>query len=194
MTMMGNTLSFDLIVMGTSLGGFAALKAVLSPIPRDFSVPILVVRHQAADTDDFVIEALNKESQLTVKFAEDGERPMPAWVYLAPPDRHLLVNNDHRLKLSHGGMVNFSRPAIDLLFQSAARVYKTKVLAVMLTGANKDGAVGVMEVKANGGKVMIQDPTTAVADAMPKAALAAVEVDYVIPLSQVGPQLWTLTR
>ncbi|MBF0381588.1 MAG: chemotaxis protein CheB [Magnetococcales bacterium] len=183
-----------LIVVGTSLGGFNALRTILSPLPADFPIPILVVRHHSAQSDDYLIRVLNQESQLKIQFAEDRDIPAPGNVYIAPPDRHLLVSKSGKLKLSADKAINFSRPAIDPLFKSAAKLYGSSLLAVVLTGANKDGAKGVVEIKKKGGKVMVQDPAFAEADAMPKAALEAVEADYVIWLDQIGPQLWTITR
>ena len=186
--------SINLIVIGTSQGGFEALKVVLAPLPADFPVPILVVRHQPADSGDYLISALNKVCKLTVKFAEEDERPKPATVYLAPPDRHLLVGEEGILRLSADEPVNHSRPAIDPLFISAAKFSDSRLLAVVLTGANIDGTDGVIEVKKHGGSVLIQDVASAEADIMPAAAQAAVDADYVVWLDQIGPTLWTLTR
>jgi len=182
------------IVIGASQGGFEALKKVLAPLPVDFSVPILVVRHQCARSDGYVVQALNQICQLKVKFAEQRECPQPGTVYLAPPDLHLLVDKEGCLQLVHSDPVHFSRPAIDPLFESAAHCYGSRLLAVVLTGANSDGADGVVMVKKYNGRVLVQDPMTAEADVMPKAALAAVEADYIIWLDQIGPMLWTLTH
>jgi two-component system, chemotaxis family, protein-glutamate methylesterase/glutaminase len=185
---------FDLLVIGTSQGGFKALSKVLGPLPVDFSVPILVVRHQPADSDDYLLRSLSQTSQLKVKFAEDGDRPNPGTVYLAPPDRHLLINDGGVVQLSAAERVNFSRPAIDPLFISAANCFGPSVLAAVLTGANSDGAKGVMAIKKMGGKVIVQDPASAEADAMPKAALQVVDADYIVWLDQIGPLCWTLTK
>jgi len=184
----------SLIVIGTSQGGFTALKIVLAPLPVDFPIPILVVRHQLSDSDNYVVQALSQACQLKVKFSEEGDCPKAGTVYLAPPDRHLLVDKEGCLQLSQDDPVKFSRPAIDPLFKSAARYYGSSLLAVIMTGANSDGAEGVMEVKKQNGQVLIQDPDSAEADVMPRAAMAAVTADHITWLAQIGPMLWTLTR
>ncbi len=184
----------ELIVIGTSKGGGEALRSLLTPLPVNFPVPILAVRHQPADGNDYLITALNRASGLTVKYAEDEDRPRAGTVHIAPPDRHLLVGGDGRLLLSSAPPVNHSRPAIDPLFESAARWGGEAVLAVVLTGMNQDGAQGVRAVKKHGGRVIVQDPESAEADVMPRAALAAVPVDEQVWLSQIGPYLWSITR
>ncbi len=185
---------FKLIVVGTSQGGFEALKAILTPLPVDFPLPILVVRHQPADSDDCIIKALRRASQLKVKFAEKGDLLQPGTVYIAPPDRHLMVEKKGCLNLSTEKKVNFSRPSIEPLFKSAAQAHGSSLLVVVLTGANADGAEALRAIKAYGGTVLVQDSASAEADTMPKAALAAVEADYVIWLDQIGPFLWQLSR
>lgn len=191
---MGQETTFTIIVVGTSQGGLEALRAVLSPLPADFPVPILVVRHQVADAGDYLLQALQKNCALKVRYGEAGEWPQPGTVYIAPPDRHLLLGTKGELQLSADKPVHFSRPAIDPLFKSAANCYGAAVLAVVLTGANSDGAEGVVEIKKKGGKVLVQDPESAETDTMPKAALAAIKADYIVWLDQIGPHLWTLTR
>ena len=170
------------------------MKTILLPLPADFPIPILVVRHQSNKQDDYIITALNKVTQLQVKFAEANEQPLPGRIYIAPPDRHLLVDAAGKLQLSAGKVVNYSRPAIDVLFKSAAKKFTDSLLAVVLTGANSDGINGVIEIKKRGGQLLVQDPDSAEAATMPKAALAVAEADYVIWLDQIGPQIWTLTR
>lgn len=191
-----STTSFELIVVGASHGGFEALKKVLRPLPADFPVPILVVRHQSPQTDDYLIDAMNRACQLKVTFAEAGERPQPGVVYIAPPDRHLLVDHNGRLKVTDDAPVNFSRPAIDPLFLSAAKRYGASVLAVVLTGANDDGAIGAAAIHNNGGRVMVQDPVSAESPTMPLATITTVPLDGndIVWLDQIGPQLWDLTR
>ncbi|MBF0189259.1 MAG: chemotaxis protein CheB [Magnetococcales bacterium] len=180
------------VVIGTSQGGFEALHAVLDPLPADFPIPILVVRHHASDSDDYLITSLNAHSPLTIAFARGGERPLPGHVYIAPPDNHLLVDESGHLRLSHGPQVYFSRPAIDPLFSSAARAYGPDLIGVVMTGANSDGAVGAVEIKKNGGCILVQEPRTAEAATMPEAVLERLIPDRVIWLDQIGPYLWSL--
>jgi len=184
----------DMIVVGTSQGGFDALKIILAPLPADFKIPILVVRHQAPDSDDYIIKSLARITQLKIGYALNGQIPESGGVYLAPPDRHLLLGIDKRMRLSRDKPVHFSRPAIDPLFQTAAAVFGSHLAAVVLTGANSDGAEGAKEVKAKGGLVIVQDPDSAEARVMPEAALISVTADHIIWLNQIGPFLWSLTR
>lgn len=189
-----NKKTFKLIVIGASQGGFEALKTVLSPLPSDFSVPIVVVRHQLYDSDDYIIYALSKICLLNIKYAEDNEIALSGCVYLAPPDKHLLINNDGRLVLSESKKVNYSRPAIDPLFESAAEYFKDQLLAIILTGANNDGVQGLVKVKKRRGTIIIQDPDSAESNIMPKASLAKVKPDHLIWLNQIGPLMWNLTQ
>ncbi len=183
-----------MVVVGTSMGGFQALKKIFSPLPVDFSVPVLVVRHQASDTDHYVIEALNRECQLHFKFAEEGERPVAGTVYLAPPDTHMMIRSSGQIHLSSGQPVNHSRPSIDPLFTSASQLFGESLLAVVLTGSNADGVAGLKTVKFRGGAVLVQDPESAEADTLPRAAMDAVEVDHLVWLDQIGSFLWELNR
>ena len=182
------------IVIGTSAGGFQALNSVLAPLPEDFPLPILVVRHQSPDSNDYLVKALQQACRVQVQHAQDGQTPQAGRVYIAPPGRHLRIRPGGKMGLSDDEPVNFSRPSIDVLFSSAAEHYGKSLLAVILTGANSDGAAGVQGVKNHGGCVMVQDPASAHSKEMPQAAQAAVEADWVVWLDQIGPQLWSLTR
>ncbi len=182
----------EAIVIGTSKGGFDALKKILMPLPVNICAPILVVRHQAKNITDYAIKALNDSCQLEVKYAQENEIPAAGTVYLAPADKHLLVSGNGRLTLSHSEKVNYSRPAIDPLFQTAADYFGQGLLAIVLTGLNTDGVAGVVKVKSQGGRVLVQDPDSAEASNMPSAVIRAIEVDYVIWLDQIGPFIWQL--
>ncbi len=182
------------VVIGASQGGLRALEKILTPLPKDFPLPILVARHQSPHPSDHAIQVLQRASRLEIQAAGDNTPIQTGIVYLAPPDRHLLVGQDGRLQLSAGEKVHFSRPSVDPLFSSAADYFGSHLLAVVLTGANSDGVQGVRDVKSRGGRVLVQDPDSAEAVAMPEAAMAAVEVDYVVWLDQIGPFLWQLTR
>ncbi len=186
--------AFAMTVMGASAGGFQALRQILGVLPLDYETPILVVRHQSPDADDYVVRALGRETPLRVGFAEQGQRPEQGHVYLAPPDRHLLVDDGGCLCLTDGPPIHFSRPAIDPLFLSSARFYRRQLLAVVLTGGNQDGAAGAAEVKRLGGTLVVQHPESAEAARMPREALALTEPDYLVWLSQIGPLLWDLNR
>jgi two-component system chemotaxis response regulator CheB len=121
-----------------------------------------------------------------VKLAEDKEPPRPAVIYLAPPDYHLLVEADYSLALSQEDRVNYSRPSIDVLFESAAEVYLDTLIGVIMTGANADGSKGLMKIKSYGGLTVVQAPETAEVDTMPMSAIDSVDVDYIMPLDKLG--------
>ncbi|AGX87355.1 chemotaxis protein CheB [Candidatus Symbiobacter mobilis] len=183
-----------LIVVGASQGGFDALRTMLAPLPVDFAAPILVARHQHPGSDAYVLTALARECRLPVDFAGDGELPQRGHVHLAPPDRHLLIDEDGRMRLSDGPKVKHSRPAIDPLFTTAAAYYGPALLAVLLTGGNDDGSDGLCAVQAAHGEILIQDPDSAEAPEMPRAALACVTPDHTVWLDQIGPLLWSRTK
>lgn len=165
----------EAVVIGSSAGAVSALSSMLPQLPSDYPLPILIVVHVSADRDNKVAKLFQSTCRLNVKEAEDKEPVAPGTVYFAPPDYHLLVENDRRLSLSNEEPVNFSRPSIDVLFESAADAYGRALLAIILTGANNDGAEGLRAVCAAGGLAVVQTPESAEASAMPEAALAACE-------------------
>ncbi len=163
----------EAIVIGTSAGAIASLSRLLPSLPQDFPLAILVAVHVPADQPHSISHLLQTKCRITVKEAEDKEPILPGTVYFAPPDYHLLVEADHRLSLSNEEPVNFSRPSIDVLFESAADIYRENLLALVLTGANHDGAQGARTVGRAGGMVWVQNPDSATARMMPESALAA---------------------
>lgn len=177
---------YEAVVIGVSFGGLKALQAILPTIFPDFPGPIMVVQHQDPLADDFLARHLDELCRFRVKVAEEKEMAAPGVVYLAPANYHLLVEDDHTLSLSVDEKVNFARPAIDVLFESAADAYESRLIGVILTGANQDGSQGLRRIKEFGGLTVVQDPQTAKAPSMPEAALAATEVDYVLPLDEIG--------
>ncbi len=185
-------IAYDAIVIGVSFGGLQALLSLLPSLGADFPVPIMVVQHHAAQADDFLARHLDSLCQLQVKMAEEKEMAQAGVVYLAPANYHLLVEDNQSLSLSVDEKVNFARPAIDVLFESAADAYGARLVGVVLTGANNDGSKGLRCIKEYGGLAVVQDPQTAEAPSMPEAALAACEVDHVVPLAEIGAFLNTL--
>jgi two-component system chemotaxis response regulator CheB len=177
----------ELVVFGTSLGGLKALMTVLAALPPKLTVPVVIVQHRATDGDGHGLARLLQEhTPLTVQEAEDKMPLAAGTVYLAPADYHLLVEERGVLALSTDVPVRSARPSIDVLFETAAEAYGRGLLAVLLTGASADGAEGVTTVKARGGKVIVQDPSSAESSTMPAAGIAAAAVDYVLPLEHVG--------
>ncbi len=161
------------VVIGASAGAIAALSRLLPPLAPDCALPILVAVHVPADRPNNIPALLQTRCRVRIKEAEDKEPILPGTMYFAPPDYHLLVERDHRLSLSNEEPVNYSRPSIDVLFESAAEAYGRTLLAIILSGANEDGAKGARAVSEAGGLVAVQSPDSADARLMPEAALAA---------------------
>ena len=185
-------MAVDLVVMGCSWGGLLALEALLPTIPPAVTAPVVIAQHRSAQ-DSPLASLLGRHTSRLVCDAEDKERIQSSRVYLAPPDYHLLVEPG-RFALSTEGPVRYSRPSIDALFESAADAYADRLVAVVLTGANDDGAAGVRAVARRGGRIVVQDPSTAERDAMPAAALKAVPDATVLPIEEIGPYLDALCR
>jgi two-component system chemotaxis response regulator CheB len=150
-------MKYQIIVIGTSLGGLEALQVILSGLPNTFPIPIAVVQHRHKTSDDTLRLLLQSYSNLVVKEAEDKEEILPGWVYLAPADYHLLIESKDQtgsqpyFSLSTDAPVTYARPSIDVLFETAADAYSKKVIGVLLTGANQDGVQGLAKIKARGG-------------------------------------------
>jgi two-component system, chemotaxis family, protein-glutamate methylesterase/glutaminase len=183
-----------MIVMGASWGGLRALEVVLRAIPRDFAAPIVIAQHRAPDSATGALQQmLTHHSGHDVAEPSDKDPIEPGRVYIAPPDYHLIVEQDG-FALSTEDAVHYSRPSIDVLFDTAADVYADALAAVILTGANDDGAYGIMRVRRRGGITIAQDPATAERGAMPAAAMATGAVQHVLPLEEIGPFLTRLAH
>jgi two-component system chemotaxis response regulator CheB len=182
---------YDLVAIGASWGGMRALEVVLGGLPGDFPVPVVVAQHRDPDSeDDLLAMLLRRHLALRVCDAEDGQELRPGLVVLAPPGYHMLVDDAHA-SLSIDELVQFARPSIDVLFDSASEQYGARTLGVVLTGANADGAGGLATIRRRGGYAIVQDPATAERPEMPRAALAA-EPDEVLPLDAIAPRLCEL--
>jgi len=187
----------DAVVIGGSAGALAALKVILARLPRDLAVPLLVVVHLPADRASnlaaFFAHAVG-EATHTIEEAEDKAPIAPGAVYVAPPGYHLLVEADRHLALSVDAPVYFSRPSIDVLFESAARAYGPRLLGVILSGASPDGADGLAAVGNAGGLTIVQDPGSAVAPMMPAAAIEAWPRAQVMAPPDIAARLAALGR
>ncbi len=179
-------LPHECIVIGVSAGGFKALSTLVPKLPEHCRVAVLIVQHTKADAGDFLARHLDRISSVRVKHAEDKEAIRMGTVYLAPPGYHLLVERGKTLSLSVDEPVHFARPSIDVLFESAAPVYRDRLIGIILTGAGTDGCAGLKAVKEHGGLTIVQDPKTAEVDFLPKSALQTVTVDYILPLEAIG--------
>jgi two-component system, chemotaxis family, protein-glutamate methylesterase/glutaminase len=178
----------ELIVVGCSLGGMNAMRTLLCALPRNFRVPLAVVQHRHKQSDGGLPSFLYRECKLPVVDVEDKQWIKPGMVYLAPANYHLLVAKGE-FNLSVDAAVRQSRPSVDVLFESAADAYGPRLIAVVLTGANADGARGAQRVKQRGGMVIVQDPETAEASEMPRAVIATGTVDRILRLKEIAPFL-----
>ncbi|MBN1991840.1 MAG: chemotaxis protein CheB [Anaerolineae bacterium] len=186
-------MDYQTIVIGTSAGGLKALQEILAPLPADFALPILVVQHRLPAPDDFLAFSLNESCQLTVKEAEEKEPIKPGLVYIAPANYHLLVEQDKTLSLSAEAKVCYSRPSIDVLFETAAEAYLSSLIGLILTGANNDGTAGLKKIKEKGGLTIAQDPTTAESGIMPYSAIQEKAVDKIMSLAEISSFLLQLS-
>jgi len=180
------------IVIGTSAGGLKALSTLLPSLPASYPWPIVVVQHLHPRQASAPAATLDRVAALTVKEGEDKEPVEPGYVYLAPPDYHLLVERGGTLALSVDPKVNYARPSIDVLFESAAHAWAPALVAVVLTGANRDGAAGSRLIHDRGGLTLAQDPQDADHPEMPRAAIDAGGIDRVLALDEIGPALAAL--
>ncbi|MFE7223492.1 chemotaxis protein CheB [Nocardioides sp. NPDC057577] len=186
--------AFDVIAIGSSAGGVTALGLLLSGFAGDLPVPLLVVQHLDPRHETVIAEVLQRRTRLRVKLAEDGERAAPGIVYVAPPDRHLLVREGGVLTLTESELVHFVRPSADLLFESVAATFGDRAIACVLTGTGVDGSMGVTAVSDRSGTVIVEDPGTAEFPGMPEAATATGAADFVLPLDEIASVLDGLVR
>jgi len=174
------------VVIGLSAGGLSALKVLLPLIPMDFPLSLVVVQHLHPQQDSSFFENAGGLCLLPVREAEEKQPVMPGSVYFAPANYHLMIESDRSFSLSVDEKVNFSRPSIDVLFESAADAYGAGLIGRILTGASRDGAAGLRRIKENGGFTIVQDPATAEFPVMPSAALDETEVDRVMNIPEIG--------
>jgi len=175
--------------MGCSAGGMNALRAVLADLHSDFPWPILVVCHTGSEDVTTFCDLIGMASALPVREARERNLALAGVVHVAPTGYHLLVELGGRFSLSVDERVAFARPAIDVLFESAAGVFCDGLIGVVMTGANNDGAAGLKRVRERGGIAIVQEPTDAEASTMPRAALDIAGADYCVPLNEIAPLL-----
>ena len=181
----------SIIVMGASMGGIQAVSAILQDLPKDLAAALLVAIHLSPTEPSILDSILNRSSPLPVLHPKDRQKIREGAVYLAPTDRHLLVEKD-RVRVLRSPPENLHRPAIDPLFRSAAYYHRSRVAGVLLTGADSDGTAGLFSVKMRGGVTICQDPNEARAPVMPFTALKHVDIDHTLQLSAIGPLLTRL--
>lgn len=181
----------DVVALGASAGGLNALSQVLGALSKDFPSSIVVVQHLSPGHKSWIASLLGRATALRVKQAEHGEILLPGTVYTAPPDEHLLVGPG-KIQLAHSQLVHFSRPSIDLLFESVAGTYGSRSIGVVLSGSGKDGAAGIRDIKEAGGITIAQNPDEAEFRHMPEAAIDTGCIDFILPLGKIGSKLAAL--
>ena len=182
----------DIVVIGASAGGIEALRVLVAALPSDLSASIFIVLHTSPEAPGMLADILDRAGRLPAISAKDGERIRPGTIYVAPPDRHLLIE-PNLVRVTRGPKENRFRPAVDPLFRSAAQTYGPRAVGVILTGYLDDGTAGLWTVKQLGGTTIVQDPSDALVPFMPQNALAHVKVDYCLPVEEIAPLLVRLT-
>lgn len=183
----------DTIVIGASAGGVQALTTLVADLAPDLPAAVFIVLHISAKVPSLLPDILARESKLPVAHAVDGEPIVRGRIYIAPPDQHLIIEEEH-VRLVRGPKENLHRPSIDALFRSAARWRGLRVIGVVLTGARDDGKVGMRAVKQRGGIAIVQDPSDASFPSMPMSVIREIDVDYSLPLVEIGPWLNQLSH
>ncbi|TMB43563.1 MAG: chemotaxis protein CheB [Chloroflexi bacterium] len=183
---------FEIVAIAASAGGVVALTNVLGHLPATFGAIMVVVQHLDPRHRSLMPQVIGRHSKLPVVLAMDGMELERGHVYLAPPDRHLLVNRDGTASLTQTELVNFVRPSADLLFESVAAAYGERAIAVVLTGAGKDGSMGVTAIKERSGTVIAQDESSSEFFSMPSAAIKSGAVDFVLSLDEIPAALQML--
>jgi two-component system chemotaxis response regulator CheB len=183
---------YDIVAIAASAGGVFALTEILGKLPADFPAAVVVVQHLDPRHRSLMPQIFGRRSNLPVYQAIESMEVQPGSVYLAPPDRHMLINRDGTISLTQTELVNFVRPSADLLFESVAAAYGERAIAVVLTGAGKDGSMGVTAIKKRGGTVIVQDEATSEFFGMPGAAIRTGLVDFVLSLDEISGALVTL--
>jgi two-component system chemotaxis response regulator CheB len=177
--------TYEAVVIGVSAGGLSALSFILETLPADFHLPIIVVQHRSRDERTLLEEILQTKCNIIIKQADEKEQIKGGTVYLAPPDYHLLIESDHTFSLAYDAPVHYSRPSIDVLFETAASVFQDKLIAIILTGASSDGAEGIKMIKEYGGLTIAQDPKTAAFPFMPQAAINREGIQLILGLHEI---------
>lgn len=178
-------MKYSLVIIGASLGGLNAVISIIKKLAKDFPLTLVIIQHREKDSDETLLNLLNINSKIEVIEPDDKDPIQRGNIYLAPPGYHLLFEKNC-FHLSLDSMVNYSRPSIDVSFESAAENYGDKVIGIILTGTNNDGAQGLKIIKEAGGYTIVQDPLTAEAPTMPLAAIELSKPDQVLTLDKIG--------
>lgn len=185
----GNNKKYEAVVIGASAGGLNAIQVILSLLSDKFRLPLIIVQHQHPESKELLVKVLQGIGKIPIKEAIDKDKIIQRFIYIAPADYHLMIEQDKTFSLSMSEPVNYARPSIDVLFESAAEIYRTKLIGIILTGANYDGSKGLKKIKEFGGLAIVQDPKNAEVDSMPKAAIREVKANYIINLEEIAALL-----
>jgi len=178
--------NFEAIVIGVSAGGMNAIHKLISCLKVDLQVPVIIAQHLHPNQTEYFIEFFQKDTPIPVVSACDKTEVQPGTIYFAPPDYHLLLDDKHTLSLAMDEKVNFSRPSIDLLFDSAAEVFGANLIGILMTGANNDGARGLKKIKHFGGLTIVQSPESAEYSVMPQSAIDLFTPDHVLEIPEIA--------
>jgi two-component system chemotaxis response regulator CheB len=184
----------QIVAVGASTGGPAALNTFLKSLPATFPLPIVIVQHMSAGFLKGLINWLQSECALSIVTASQGQRIQPSTVYFAPDGCHLELRRRQILTFNYNPPVNYVRPSVNVLFESVAQSYRAATIGILLTGMGKDGAIGLKKIHDHGGLTIVQDQSSSVVYGMPKAAVELAAVDYILPIDQIGPRLKQLVH
>ena len=184
-------MGYKAIAIGSSAGGLNALKALVPALPSGFPASLFIVQHISPSSDNYMAYFLNNISNIRVKEADEKEEIQPGTAYIAPPNYHLLIEENHTLALSVEEKVNYSRPSIDVTFETAAYAYGSELIGIVLTGANSDGAAGLLKIKELGGYTIVQDPDDAEHNVMPLSAIHTAHPHETLSLQGIIERLLT---
>ncbi len=185
---------YKAVVIGGSAGSFQGITKILGSLPEDFELPVVMCLHRLKHVRNGFVEALSIKSVKPVVEPVDKESIKKGKVYLAPSNYHLSLELGHSFSLSTEEMINNSRPSIDVTLETAAYVYKNKLVGILLSGANRDGALGMKKIKDRGGLTIVQDPAECMIDTMPKAAMELTSIDYVLKTDHIIAFLLELNK
>lgn len=177
---------YGAVVLGSSAGGLNALKTIFGALDKRFPLPVIIVQHVSPDADNYLSLFLDNMNKIRVKEADEKEVPQPGVAYIAPPNYHLLIELDRSFTLTVGERVNYARPSIDVLFETAAEAYGEGLIGIILTGANNDGSAGLKKIKERGGVTIVQNPEEAESDSMPRSAIETAGPDHVLSLKEIA--------
>src|ERR1035437_7926258 len=187
-------MQYEAIVIGVSSGGMNAMKIIFSLLPENFRTPIIIVQHVGSHSENLWIKLLNDKSNLEIKEVDEKEKIENGKVYIAPANYHLLIERNKTFSLTIDEKVNFARPSIDVLFESAAEAYQNKLIGVILTGSNNDGTNGIKRIQECRGITISQDPETAESSSMPASAIAINQPDYILSFEEIRALLIKLDK